>query len=281
MAQDPLLGHLTSHPGGGAVKMSDLVGRQQFHDLGVYVDHYRVFGVEHVLAMQISSEPISVEAAIFSDGADFSERDRLLLTMLRPNLASAYRNASVITDLGQRLELLEQGLDLSGLGAIVLAGGGRVRSVSAAAHGLMRRYFGATASHDRLPDALEEWLARAQAPASHAERLPNGGPLIVDQPETRLIARALRRGPDHLILLREQHKRLAPETLARLGLARRECEVLALAASGQTDRQIAEALSISPHTVGHALERIYRKLAVENRSSAVAKALGEAGLQAI
>lgn len=57
------------------------------------------------------------------------------------------------------------------------------------------------------------------------------------------------------------------------GLTRREAEVLKLLAQGQTDREIAAALSISPRTVGYHVTNLLSKLAVESRTAAVAIAI--------
>jgi DNA-binding CsgD family transcriptional regulator len=52
------------------------------------------------------------------------------------------------------------------------------------------------------------------------------------------------------------------------GLTPREAQVLRLAACGLTDAQIAEALVISPRTVGKHLQSIYSKLYLPSRSAA-------------
>lgn len=53
-------------------------------------------------------------------------------------------------------------------------------------------------------------------------------------------------------------------------LSERELEVLAQVAQGRTNRQIAAALSISPHTVGRHLENIFVKFGVSSRAAATA-----------
>jgi DNA-binding CsgD family transcriptional regulator/tetratricopeptide (TPR) repeat protein len=55
-------------------------------------------------------------------------------------------------------------------------------------------------------------------------------------------------------------------------LSPREREVLAHVAAGETNRQIAEALVISQHTVGRHLENIFAKLGVTSRAAATAYA---------
>jgi putative nucleotidyltransferase with HDIG domain len=52
------------------------------------------------------------------------------------------------------------------------------------------------------------------------------------------------------------------------GLTTREVEILRLVARGQTNRQIAASLTISPKTAGSHVEHIYTKLGVSNRALA-------------
>jgi two-component system response regulator DesR len=55
-------------------------------------------------------------------------------------------------------------------------------------------------------------------------------------------------------------------------LTEREREVLDLIAGGSTNREIAEQLFLSPHTVKEHSSSLYRKLQVRNRAEAVQKA---------
>jgi two-component system response regulator DesR len=55
-------------------------------------------------------------------------------------------------------------------------------------------------------------------------------------------------------------------------LSPREREVLALLAGGSTNREIAERLYLSPHTVKDHTSSLYKKLQVRNRAEAVQRA---------
>jgi DNA-binding CsgD family transcriptional regulator len=57
---------------------------------------------------------------------------------------------------------------------------------------------------------------------------------------------------------------------ATQGLSARELEVLRLVAAGKTNRDIAEALVISEHTVARHLQNIYAKLGLSSRAAATA-----------
>ena len=58
------------------------------------------------------------------------------------------------------------------------------------------------------------------------------------------------------------------EEAPTLPLSAREREVLTLIASGATNREIAERLYLSPHTVKEHASSLYRKLGVKNRAEA-------------
>lgn len=60
----------------------------------------------------------------------------------------------------------------------------------------------------------------------------------------------------------------APET----PLSEREREVLGLIATGATNKEIAERLFLSPHTVKEHASALYRKLGVKNRAEATRRA---------
>jgi ATP/maltotriose-dependent transcriptional regulator MalT len=55
-------------------------------------------------------------------------------------------------------------------------------------------------------------------------------------------------------------------------LSGREREVVGLIAGGATNREIAQRLYLSPHTVKEHTSAIYRKLGVRNRAEAVKRA---------
>jgi DNA-binding CsgD family transcriptional regulator len=57
-----------------------------------------------------------------------------------------------------------------------------------------------------------------------------------------------------------------------LGLSPRECEILELLASGQSNKELARTLGISPNTVKTHIARVFEKLEVQKRVAAIEKA---------
>ncbi|MDR0779163.1 MAG: response regulator transcription factor [Pseudomonadales bacterium] len=71
--------------------------------------------------------------------------------------------------------------------------------------------------------------------------------------------------------LREQNSQPEKED-GEASLSPREYELLQLLARGYRNKQVADALSLSPHTVAEYVQSIYRKLGVSNRGEAMVRA---------
>ena len=79
---------------------------------------------------------------------------------------------------------------------------------------------------------------------------------------------------ESLLRLTDPEKPSHTDTLRRqFQLTEREAEVLLWIAHGKTNREIGQILSMSPRTVNKHLEQIFRKLGVENRTTAAAVAI--------
>jgi DNA-binding CsgD family transcriptional regulator len=80
------------------VKVSDFYSARQWHSTGMFSDVYRTYGFEHdlMLTLPTPSGPVpgsgrTMRLFFFREpGPDFSERDRAVLTLLRPHLHKAY-----------------------------------------------------------------------------------------------------------------------------------------------------------------------------------------------
>ena len=105
-------------------------------------------------------------------------------------------------------------------------------------------------------------------------RAPRGapGPLVVVRDDRQLTIRVVTEWPYRALLLEERRADPAPAALSRLGLTSTESEVLALMARGASNDLIARTLRSKPRTVAKHVERIHRKLGVENRAAAAARA---------
>ncbi|TGD74925.1 response regulator transcription factor [Mangrovimicrobium sediminis] len=104
----------------------------------------------------------------------------------------------------------------------------------------------------------------------------DGHGLPLETPEYPLQVKMVRRSGSGEIMLKLIDGR-APSGAERLRLhlpvTERESEVLFWIGNGKTNREIGQILDTSPRTVNKHLEQIFRKLEVDNRTSAAAIAL--------
>ncbi len=83
------------------VKISDFYSTRQWRSTGMYADVYQPQGIRHELQLCLPEPPgpsrapgRTVRLYFFRNGGpDFSERDRALLTLIRPHLHEAYLDA--------------------------------------------------------------------------------------------------------------------------------------------------------------------------------------------
>ena len=72
----------------------------------------------------------------------------------------------------------------------------------------------------------------------------------------------------------QSFQRQAPSARQDEVLSKRESEVLAYVARGYSDKEVADALGLSPATIRSYLKTIYGKLHVHSRTQAIIKAVG-------
>jgi DNA-binding CsgD family transcriptional regulator len=128
---------------------------------------------------------------------------------------------------------------------------------------LARRAFRSCRTPWWLPRPVAEWLA-----------LPPRVPLVSDRDGRRLTVRLLP-GDPHALLLEEEVASFRPEALNRLGLTRRETEVLRAATVVMNEAELAWELFLSPQAVRERLAHLEAKLGVRTPGDAVARALRE------
>lgn len=267
----PVLAHFERSRHGGAVKLSDFFSRTQLHRLRFYQEFLRPAGVEHQISIALpSASPRLIRITLNRRQGRFSERDRLVLNLVRPHLARAWENAAALERIGAERRSLEQVADAIAVGVVTLRRG-RPTYMNAPARAQLGAYFAARPRR-RLPAALADWLGTQQPPhAESALSLPRN-PLLVERDGSRLEIRSLSDDDGHVLILRERPTGIAAHALEALGTTHRQAEVLAWLAQGKANLEIASILGISPHTVARHVEAIFEKLGVQTRTAAAAAA---------
>lgn len=283
MDEHPLVGHYQRTGDGRAHKISDFLTQRQFRRLGLYNEVYRQMGVEHQMSLTLAPRPLLIALTLNRSRRDFCERDRLVLNLVRPHLIQAYHTATMVSSLRQEVAQLTSVLEDCQRGLIGLTSEGRVRLMTDRARRWLQDYYGWSACHHacRLPEDLWRWVCQQQSGlTTHDQIPPPRTPLVREREGRRLTVRLLAgQAEGHMLLLVEERDTgFTPVTLAPLGLSKRERDILYWVARGKTNKEAAALLGLSPHTVRTRLERVYRKLDVETRTAAVARALEVFGM---
>ena len=120
------------------------------------------------MAFELPSPTQVVAITLHRGWRQFSERDRLLLNLIRPQLVQGLRNARAYERLQRLLDSLEQRVESAGEGLLLLDEGDQVEYASPNARSILSRWLGGW-RRPRLPDRLEDWVrdrGTAQGPSA-------------------------------------------------------------------------------------------------------------------
>jgi DNA-binding CsgD family transcriptional regulator/PAS domain-containing protein len=245
-------------------------------------DYYNEYcvpnGFYDSLALTVALDGSDEVATIFlhhdrPTGRKFGNRGVQLLRLLYPAFRAAvgtrYRFAAYREDLARMVDTLGEGVLLADRqGRVVYQNRALVQTLGADAEG------------ERLRGELQQ-AARHLARLSSGPRAP--GAQVVSAPVVRKLRTATASyelrgvyvgpelfGPSTAVMLTLERCLSGwpgEEALrGRFGLTPREAEVALLLAGRRSNREIAEQLSISPHTAHHHTESVFQKLGVHSRA---------------
>ena len=257
-----------------ALTISDFLSQRQFRDTSLYSDFYGKYDVEDDLCLGLSSGTAAISTIAWHSDRPFTNGERRLADLARPHIIQAWQNARIFSRMHDQLNLLKQGLDCAALGMIACEAQGRVRLITALARQYLAEYFGGSKHTDRLlPQELLGWVRVQNSKLKTGDLPPARSALVTRRGDKQLIVRMLSSDGTNLLLLEELVSTMNIAATEGHALSRREREVLAWAAQGKTNSEIAAILGISPQTAKKHIEHILHKMGVENRTAAVALAL--------
>lgn len=95
----PLVRFHSSHPEGGACRISDCISSAAFRRQAIFGEYYRRIGIDQVIAVPVvASRGLVMSYVLNRKGLDFSDRERDLLDALRPSLSNLYRFAALAAE---------------------------------------------------------------------------------------------------------------------------------------------------------------------------------------
>jgi DNA-binding CsgD family transcriptional regulator len=240
-----------------------------FPRLGLHNKFYPHLGAKYRIAPRLIKH-IAVNCRTKNLGV----HDKLLLKLLNSHLIQAYRNAQTFTHMQQKLTLFDQALYRLNVGLIFLTPDGKIRLATTWAMRQITSYLGPQPLREnRLPEVLWTWVKQREVtPNGKNDVLLQRNPLVFAREGKRLVIRLVSDLDQSLLLLEEHPTTMQLQSLVPFGLSRREAQVLDWVAQGKTNKEIGVILDLSPRTVQKHLEHIYRKIYVESRTAAAAKA---------
>ena len=152
---------------------------------------------------------------------------------------------------------------------IVLSETGRPRLITSRAREWLTEHFASKSTRtDRLPHALQKWVRshKGRLSKKHGHTLYRK-PFVVERGWKKLVVMMVIQTNTTFLILEERLTLPPLGSPQRMGLTRREGEVLAWLARGKTNKDIGQILAISPRTVSKHLEHIYQKLGVKTRTA--------------
>jgi DNA-binding CsgD family transcriptional regulator len=257
----PLIARHTATGDGRPQAISDCLTEAEFHATGIYQHFYRHLGAEDQIAFTLPEPRLIIGIALNRPRRGFSRRERQILNALRPHLVQAYRNAEDFSRLQRSVAAMQVLVEQAGEGLVLLDRRGLPEFSSPRAQEAFDRWFGA-GKPGRLPEPVLGWLGSAgRTPVPPA-------PLHLDQDDARLMVRRVPVPDGEALLVSEARSGHTSRLLYRLGLTRREAEVLLLLTSGHTIAGSGSRLGVSPRTVEKHLQHVYDKLGLEGRVAA-------------
>jgi DNA-binding CsgD family transcriptional regulator len=209
-----------------------------------------------------------------SDRPPFSAQDVAIVASIGPAIATALRSFSTRTP--------QAVCDLDGPGTALFDASGRLLSMDAQADLWFTEVAGpAWRSLPHMMTSVFAVVARASAvaegrdPGPAAARLRSQSGRWVSIHASRMSSLDGSMGPIALTVEPAKSAQIAPIIVEAYCLTQREQEIVRGVARGLSNRELASALFLSPHTVRDHLKAVFSKVGVASRGELVAKLFAE------
>jgi DNA-binding CsgD family transcriptional regulator len=197
-----------------------------------------------------------------------------LLNLLTPHLTLSYNNAEVFERVRRTGSELKAVVEAAPLGYAYVDADGRVVWATSRARDLWRQFYPAElASESGIPHSVLGWVRQASARLAAAPDVSANECLSAEADGRRLEMRLLPSPLDGFILSIDAVAAPRPRFQPLKVLSGRENEVLRWMLEGKRNAEIATILHLSPRTVEKHVQAILGALHVENRATAIIRAM--------
>jgi DNA-binding CsgD family transcriptional regulator/PAS domain-containing protein len=264
-----------------------------------YNDFLRPQGIHSALMIRLAREGSQTAALNITRSArrdQFDGDDLETARRLHPHLIRAFDLTRRLGDLAIFQRNIAEALDPAPHGVLLIDAAGRVSFVNAAAAALMRETRCLTVSGGRLGSARADAARRLQALIASAVSVEplaeKGGKMILADdrrrrtltltvaPAPRTQMASLDRGGGAIVWITDAVRDAAPspEILReRFGLTPAESRLALILLRGESQREAADQLGVSFHTVRNQVRSLFAKVGARRQSDLVRRLLQDAG----
>jgi DNA-binding CsgD family transcriptional regulator len=272
-ATHPQMHHFSHISSARFLRLSDLIGRREWHEHVLYAELYRYVGGEDDLAGSFYDSEFAGTIKM-TRGTTITSRERDLANSIVGPVLAGFRNAYAVRRLQKHNRLITTAVQAARSATIVANLQGKILTENPEARCLLLEYFGQEAFADRLPELLWRHVAAQRESLTQLTgKHPTNPEFRFNRNDRRLVVRLVMEQDGYILTLHNEGLRFDLDPLMRLGLSKREAEVLFFVAMGKTNSEVGIVLGISRLTVGKHMEHILQRLAVETRTAAAAIAI--------
>jgi len=203
----------------------------------------------------------------------FDKRDLVTIRVVARHVCLALRQALRYREACERSSLAESALQAMGAAVVLSDDEGRIKFTNARAQKMLERASIDLACQSVILDGLHDNLTQLGESGKRVATRAIVLPRQVLGSDSSLVLRSVRTSSERQVATFLYTLEQAPnfQHLSTV-LSSREIEVLELLARGFQNKEIAEALVVTPNTVKYHLKQIFSKMGVNSRSELLAKA---------
>lgn len=264
----------------GALTTGDYLSRKEWHRLDLFQHFYGALGLEdHLVTLMPVAGGADISIVYNRTNRSFTSEEKERLERIRPHIVLAYANAHAVTGIKTSRDD-EALIDGPRHGVVRLREDGSLLLCTRRAREVFDRHWKPTSRRYgwSLPNAVEAWVQeqvradRQRGGASSARRaieLDNRGATVT----LRLLNDPRASGWTMLV----EEKPWGLQRLAGSPLPPRLQRVLEQLLTGRSEKEIAAALALSPHTVHEYAKQIYRHFGASSRPELMARFIVDPG----
>lgn len=256
--------------------LADFMPPEDFQQTRLFQAMFSPIQCTHIISTMLASiEQDQISLTLCRRSPAYSERERALLNLIHPHLSLSYNNAEVLDRATQTGRQLQAVVETAPLGYAYVHADGTIAWATTKARELWRHFYPNEAMNEAgVPTPVMGWLrTNLPSPGNGASSSVNAS-LATIAGEAKLEMRLLPSPLGGLILSVEQsnvsprpHFQPIPQ------LTERENEVLKWMLEGKRNAEIATILDLSTRTVEKHVQAVLAGLDVENRASAIVRAM--------